>query len=294
MKTIHETLIATTTILMLALLVIADSPLAMSVQRTYSLDTLDLDSAHVMKTAMDISGHPIVWRKGDTVTATAKDGTASTLVAEAENDGSLSWIPPQGGVWVLENDMQGAAVFVIRHSLCGTSGDGTENSPARISDSDELAELCDAGTAGDGFVFTLDGLDSLFAELVIPTGFSLEQRSNGTCRIMTTVGGLIFSGAVSTQYAVDGRTAGPDRRLGVKDCMPLAYTGDGWMRDPSAASMLTIVSPSGAQTDYSLSGTSTLPFTPSENGKWIISLISGEDSLTAQINVIGGLIMSFR
>ena len=294
MKTIQETLLATATVVMLALPVIADTPLGVSAQHTYSLDTLDLESPHIMKTAADISGHPIVWRKGDTVTATAKDGTVATLVTAAQSDDSLSWMPPKGGVWALENDVQGSAVFVVRHSLCGTSGGGTENSPARFADGDELAELYAAGTAGNGFVFILDGLDTLSAELAIPTGFSLEQRENGTWRIMTSVDGLIFSGSAYSSYAIDSRTIGPNRRLNVKECMQVAYTGDNWFRDPLAVSTLTIVSPSGTQTDHSLSGTATLPFHPMEKGKWIISLVSGEDCLTAEINVIGGFVMSFR
>ena len=295
MKPIQGMLLAAAVAAMFAVQTVADdTPLAVSAQFTYSLDSLNLDLPHTMRTAADISGHPIVWLKGDTVTATAADGTLATLATAAANDGSLAWMPPKGGVWVLENDVQGSAVFIVRHSLCGTSGDGTENSPARFTDGDELAELCAAGTAGNGFVFILDGLDTLSAELVIPTGFSLEQRENGTWRIMTSVDGLIFSGSAYSSYAIDSRTIGPNRRLNVKECMQVAYTGDNWFRDPLAVSTLTIVSPSGTQTDHSLSGTATLPFHPMETGKWIISLVSGEDCLTAEINVIGGFVMSFR
>lgn len=295
MKPIQGTLLAAMVAAMFAVQAVADNtPLAVSAQFTYSLDSLNLDLPHTMRTAADISGHPIVWRKGDTVTATAADGTLATLATAAANDGSLAWTPVKGGVWTLTNDVQGTAVIVVRHSLCGTSGDGTEASPARFVDGDELSELCTAGTAGNGFVFMLDGLDTLTEDLVVPSGFSLEHRTDGTWRIVTAVGDLLFSGESAATYSVDSRKAGPHRRLDVNDSIPIAYTGDNWLRNPMAASTLTIVSPSGMQTQHDLTGTSTLPFRPVEKGEWIIALVSGDDNLRASINVAGGFVMMFR
>ena len=130
----------------------------------YALDTV---SPVAVKAAADMPA--TLWRASDdAVEVVAPDGTSDTVSGD-------TWSPTAGGLWTLRRKGQGlaqdTALFTARHGLFGTQGAGTAASPAKIVDADELADLVDAGTVGSGYVFTLNGDNSLFDAMALPSGF---------------------------------------------------------------------------------------------------------------------------
>ena len=49
------------------------------------------------------------------VKATAPNGTVTTLVSAGNAAGTVNWTPNAGGVWVLENSVEGRVLFSVRH-----------------------------------------------------------------------------------------------------------------------------------------------------------------------------------
>ncbi len=71
--------------------------------RTFQMDTTGPAYA-ITNEAGRTSLWPLTYRKGASVTATAPNGTATTLVTAAASDGTLSWTPATGGgAWTLAN-----------------------------------------------------------------------------------------------------------------------------------------------------------------------------------------------
>ena len=56
---------------------------------------------------------PVAWRAGETVTATARNGTVIVLAGSAASDGAAPFSPLTDGIWALENSAQGTALIVI-------------------------------------------------------------------------------------------------------------------------------------------------------------------------------------
>lgn len=264
----------------------ADSPLDTSADCVFGLDSMG--SPHALKTQTDLAAVSASVRAGDTITSTAPDGTKTILVNDAAADGTL---PLQaaidaGGLWTFANTPQGTATFTVRHSLYGTLGDGTAASPAKLVDGDELLDYA----AGDGYVFTLEGGDTVLGSLRLPSGFRLEDAGNGAWRIVSSPDGCLYTWAQLT-WPVDTRQAGPDRTTLKKGVPAVAYSGDGWAGDASAASTLTLRSPSGAETTHSLTGTGAQSFPLREAGVWNITLVSAKGTMSSAVTVMDDAFM---
>ena len=133
---------------------------------------------------------PIGWRKGETVVATAPDGTTYQIVSSASAAGSLnvSQYIDASGVWKLDNSSYGTVKAGVAWSVFG--GGGT------------LAE------------------------------------------------------SVTSPFVMDTYQTGPNRRISaLRSVWPgIAYSGDNWAGDKSAASTLTLVSPDGETTTTNFTG----------------------------------------
>lgn len=266
---------------------------ATSADFVFSLDTV-WDWPRAIKTAADVSAlRQAVYKKGDTLATTAPDGTQTTAAKVSDTTEALPF--NAGGLWTFANDKQkGEASFTVRHSIYGTQGAGTDASPAKLVDGEELGDLVDAGTAGSGYVFTMLDEEAMLASMALPNGFCLERRGNGTWRIVSSVNGSLFTwGEMS--FALDSRRPGPTRTAVRSATPPVAYSGDNWRRDASKAVSLTIVSPQGAETVLDLSGTGATSFDFDQFGVWTVRMTMADDSTReATVNVFGrGFKVSF-
>ena len=98
-------------------------------------------------------------------------------------------------------------------------------------------------------------------------------------------------------FAVETESEGPNRTVvGLDKVWKVAYSGDNWHRDVSKAATLTFISPSGAETTMSRTGTGTESFTFDTFGIWTVRLTMADDTMyEATINVIKKLFtVSFR
>ena len=249
---------------------VADMPVVTSADYTYALDTVN-DWPRVLKTEADLTSLPTaVYRAGDSLTVTAPDGTTSTTTKIAD---SMESLPINaGGLWTFSNPRQkGTVSFTVRHSIYGTLGDGTEVSPAKLMDSEELSDLIENGVAGDGYFFRLDS-DSLIAALQLPSGYCLTESANGLFRMNESEDGCRYVCA-GVGYPIDAKLSGSRRRIYQQDVLPVAYSGDSWRRDPAKTSTLTIVDPDGVENDpYELAGTGVKSIPFNKLGVWRLRL----------------------
>ncbi len=260
-----------------------DTPLAATAAPyAYALDTLA--SPRLFKTAADVAARPVPYRTGETVSLSAPNGAASALVSDAASAGTVALPINAGGLWTATNSKQGTATFLMRYSYYGTQGAGTAADPAKIVDADELSDLADAGTASDGYVFTLVSGDQLLAKLRLPVGYALEEAGNGNWRIVSVADGLLYSWS-GIAYKLDSRQPGPDRKARAKDSYSVAFSGDNWSRTSEAASKLILTSPDGIATTNDLAGTGLQPLRFRLGGLWDVSLVAGNKTLDASINV---------
>lgn len=262
---------------------------ATSVATGYCADSMP--SPRAVRTAEDAS---TLWqatrRAGETVTLKSPMGTTSTLIAANSAATSAALPLNEGGLWTVENSKQGMATFTVRHSLYGTLGDGTVASPARLVDGGELVDY----SAGDGYTFTLNGGDSLFAALVIPAGYRLEEVGDDKWKIVSTSDGSQYVWA-EIAYAADSEQEGPRRKTQLKLMLPVSYSGDNWVGDDTAAATVTFVSPKGIETVYNLIGTGAQSFDAWESGVWTVTLVTAAGTQTATVTVTEpGSILIFR
>ena len=246
------------------------SPVASSGDCAYELDTV-CDWPRAIKTEADIAAlRKAVFRAGDSLTVTAPDGTISTTAKTAD---SMESLPINAsGLWTFSNPRQkGTVSFTVRHSIYGTLGDGTEVSPAKLMDSEELADLIENGVAGDGYFFRLDS-GSLIAALQLPSGYCLTESANGLFRMNESEDGCRYVCA-GVGYPIDAKLSGSRRRIYQQDVLPVAYSGDSWRRDPAKTSILTIVDPDGVENDpYELAGTGVKSIPFNKLGVWRLRL----------------------
>ena len=273
---------------------VADSPVATSADSSYALDT-EGGWPRAIKTAADLSSLPLaVYRGGDSLAVIAPDGTTTTT--SKASDGAEALPINAGGLWTFANPRQkGTASFTVRHSIFGTLGDGTLGSPAKLVDTDELTDLVDAGTASSGYYFTLYDANLLLAGLAVPSGYCLAEAGDDVWRLDTSADGCRYVSA-DVSYPIDSKQSGPRRVTPMQNVLPVAYSGDNWHRDVSKAATLTFISPSGAETTMSRTGTGTESFTFDTFGVWIVRLTMTDGSTQeAAINIIKKLFMvSFR
>lgn len=269
------------------------TPEATSPAKTYSADTRPLPLA--VKTAaerIEISGGTwkVTWRKGDTVTLTAPDGTVSILVSDATSDGADTLSLNAGGVWMLTKSGQGlfseTAAITVRYPLVGAMP-----SPAKIVDGDELVDY----SAGVGYTFAPENVDGLLARLVLPPGCRLEKTGVGVYRLAASAGGVEYASGETT-YRADSITDGPNRTTLRRAAPSVAYSGDDWGGNSAKASTLTFTPPSGNATILNRTGTGTTWFNFNEPGDWTVQLSMADGSTrTAAITVeCLGLSLIFR
>jgi len=211
----------------LALACNADSILATSADVAFKLDTTG-PAYSVASLGAVTSMLPTTWRKGETVTVTAPNGTVTTLVTDAGSAGAQSFAPTAGGLWHFSNSASGSATLGVPWSVFGDGG--------------ELATGADAA-------------------------------------------GII----------VDTKEPGPNRRVRDWNVLPIAYSGDSWLRSESAASTLTLTSPSGEVVEEPLVGTGCYRYSPTENGKWHVVLSSSAGTLESELRLLPyGFCLFFR
>ena len=241
---------------------------------------------------------PLTYRKGESVTATTPNGTATPLVTSAASDGTLPWSPAAGGgAWTLANDGEGEAVFRVWHSIYGLpSGAGTTAKPAQVVDAGDFdATLALAGGARSGFTFELDGISSVNS-FSCPSGYAFAPQGGGVYQLITAGPGLLCLSAVS-KYPMDTVKPGPDRKLKVKgDALPFAYSGDAWARTSvSAASMLTFAPQSGTAATTNCVGTGAADYALPHSGTWFVTLAPATgETLVSRIDIVSGTMLVFR
>ena len=272
----------------------ADTPLAETSSAVgYSIDTFA--SPRAVKTAEELAGIANgTWkatrRSGEMVTLTAPDGTVATLAAADSSATSVTLPLDAGGVWIIQNSKQGASTITVRRSLDGTLGEGTAASPARLVDGDEL---CDYGASAN-YTFVLDDVEGLLGSLRLPLGYCMEAAGDGMWRLIASEGGCLYKSA-TISYVADSKQEGPYRRTNRRDALPVAYSGDNWTGDATAAATLTFTSPDGISTVLERTGTGTVPFTFNRPGTWMVRLeMASGTTLDAELSVIGGLTLVVR
>ena len=67
----------------------------------------------------DFANWPVTYQAGETVTATAPDGTVSTLAQNAASAGSAAFAPTAGGLWKLANSSGETALVGVAWSVFG-------------------------------------------------------------------------------------------------------------------------------------------------------------------------------
>ena len=272
-----------------------DAPIASSDAFTYAADTVS--DARSVKTADDLAEFTSgVWRAGwgagETIVLTAPDGTRTALASAAPSSGAAVLELDAGGAWTLA---KGSETFTItvRHSIHGTNGDGTEASPAKVVDTDELVDLAAASALFDGWHFVLDGADGLLEGLASPPGYFIVEVGDGLYKLVS--GGMVYEGG-TVGYVSDSRMSGPDRKILMRDVLDVAFSGDGWVGDSEAGSMLSVTSPSGAEAEYDMTGTGATTIEMKECGDWVL-VLSLEDGRTWRSTVRvfqGGFFMTIR
>lgn len=256
---------------------IAETP----VPCVYSADTLG--SPFNIKTVDDQEALGVATRRaGELVTVVSPSGDRTTLIAAESDATSIAINLNGGGVWTLENSEQGVATFTVRHSLYGTQGTGTVASPAKLVDGTELVDLL----AGDGYVFRLEPVEGLLDELAIPTGFQLVKVDDVTWRIVASADGCLHV-AGEIVYPADSMDQGPNRTSKKRESLPVAYTGDDWVRDMAKVATVTFVAPSGAETVVNRNGTGKTQFKFETSGIYTVHLTMADGTtLTSTLNII--------
>lgn len=256
---------------------------------TYSLDTECWPRS--FKTEEDIAALDTAVRKlGETVTLISSDGESTTLVSAESNVESVELPMDKGGMWTLSNSRQGTVVYTVRHSLSGTVGEGTEESPARIVDGDELIDY----SVSNGYVFKLEGLQSLFEELRLPDNVRLElvNEAEDTWRLVADNSGLLHAWGEFT-YSIDSLRDGPNRMVSIQGERHIAYSGDGWIGNDTSLTKVTFTPPKGSgisPTTLNLTGTGTISFQFSKTGSWTIELeMANGEKMKSTILVVGGM-----
>ena len=89
------------------------------------------DATYSLANAGEIEAWPVTWCEGETVSATAMDGTAYTLAEDAASAGSDA-LPAKGGIWTLANSEEGLARVAVPWSVY--QGGGVSLASGAVSD----------------------------------------------------------------------------------------------------------------------------------------------------------------
>ena len=153
-------------------------------------------------------------------------------------------------------------------------------------------------TSPSGGVVTLSS-SSLASVLDAGGVWTIANSVQGTAHVgvawaVYADGGALAEG-VSGAYTVESMSPGPDRKVKKREAPPVAYSGDDWLGNPSAASTLGFVSPSGDGTNMNLVGCGAQQFTFNKAGQWMVRLTAGGKVREAEVTIIkGGFGLSIR
>lgn len=261
-----------------------------------SFDLKETASSYTLGSGALVSGIPIAYVKGETVSVT-HSGATTTPVSAAAAPGVYSWSPDSGGLWTLVNSDEGTVEFRLHYSLFQLDGAGTEANPAKVLDGTDFAErfaLLDAG-ARDGFTFLIDSDSPSIDDFARPSGYAILEGFGGVYRLVEAADGRI-SGSVWGTFGIDTRKSGPNRSISAADeVLPMAYSGDGWLRDASAESTMTIFAPDGSESfSTNCVGTGAFGHVLAGKGCWTVVLEFGETQLVSVINYNNGFFLIVR
>ncbi len=255
-------------------------PDAVSDAVVYSLDTYP--QPRVLKTQADVAKlWDAAYKVGETVTCTSPDGVTSTLVDNPALNGFVPLGINAGGIWTFSNAVEGEATFAVRHSVYGTLGNGTPDSPFNVVDTMELFELILAGKAKIGSVYRYVGLNGDMPTM--PPGFLKESVSDGLW-IIAEDPNVVAS--LDYIYSLDTLFGGPDRTIDTWRGCSIAYSGDEWAFDANAASTVSVSMPGGGAQSYDLTGTGAIMFKPKVAGDYLVTMTAGDRTLTSVITYI--------
>ena len=179
-----------------AIAVLAAQCFAGEIKATSAATAFSLDTASVSPIALSSSSQvsslanwPITWRKGETVTACAPDGTVHEFVSDASATGSVSVASyiDAGGVWTFRNSLAGTVKFAVAWSVFGDGGmldsdtlasvfiDTQKEGPNRTANAGETLPI---SFSGDGWLGNLAAESSL--TLTPPSSASTVVNLTGT------------------------------------------------------------------------------------------------------------------
>ena len=269
-----------------------DAPVAVSEVFQASLDTLEYGAHSVksLESPVEIYGF-----KGAAIVAKNLDsGVTETVVADAAKAGYVDWTPSSGGVWELCNAQDGTARFTVRYSLFGNvgQGDGTAANPVKIVDNAEVKDL--AENDPDGFAFVLPNGGMWSADMELPAGFSVSDIGDGKYMLEVSSDDKVYSSLPKRSVLyTDG--SGPNRQMRIREARHVSYSGDNWMGNEYAGSVLAVVSPSGTADARQHTGTGFDLFAPTEKGRWNITLETETFVFSSLVDVLGwGTAISVR
>ena len=151
--------------------------------------------------AAEVAAWPITWRTNETVVATSRDGTATTLVTDATASGSQS-LSQIGGAWTLTNSKLGSAVICIPWSVfddggtLDTSMNATFSADLTTDGPDRKGEIRDfppVAYSGDNWIGDATAVATV--TFIPPSGSGLA----------TTTLDLAGTGATSFAFAKSGK-----------------------------------------------------------------------------------------
>lgn len=94
---------------------------------------------------------------------------------------------------------------------------------------------------------------------------------------------------------LDTEASGPNRRTVRGVARAVAYSGDQWLGEIGAASVLTVTAPDGTAQTMECLGTGTQAFCPHLRGLWTVTLAAGDSVRTSEISVFdAGTMMLVR
>ena len=261
----------------------ADAPLAASEARAFILDTRP--SPRAISTRSDLENlWSVTYRQSESVFVVSPAGSLTKPVDRAGAAGRYLWVPNVGGLWTLTNDVSGVATFSVREALFGNNGSGTVLDPYRIVDEGAFIEQLEIASVTNGFTFMLTGAAGILDNLSVPSGYAVCQLAARTYQLRADGSGQLMS-CLGTGFAVDSVGTGPDRTYNRNEgpLLPVAYSSDGWAMLSAVSSTLTVRSPKGVETSWSMPGTGSRPVDFREGGLWTVTLTSPLETLTAYI-----------
>ena len=200
-----------------------------------------------------------------------------------------------------------------------------------------IASILTYASAGQYIGFSLYAANATLAQLIIltvitnaryilmgvtlnqrmPAGTSLGRRVAVGTTITDEIFGITISSGLSASFEsaemarrqfieahpgakvhiFDSKATGPDRATTKKTALPVAYSGDDWVREMSKTATLTITSPDGTETIVERTGTGAEPFKFGKLGEWTVQLAMADGTTRTAIVTINqdaGFVLTFR